>query len=85
MALETELKLSLPPRTASRFAAHPLLAGLASQRQKLLNTYYDTPELTLQHERIGVRYRRKGRQWLLTVKCAAPSPLCNSIIILDKP
>lgn len=73
MALETELKLSLPPRTASRFAAHPLLAGLASQRQKLLNTYYDTPELTLQHERIGVRYRRKGRQWLLTVKCAAPS------------
>ena len=73
MALETEIKLSLPPRAAGRLAAHPLLAGIKPLRQRLLNTYYDTPDLRLQRERIAVRYRKKGWQWLLTVKCAAPS------------
>jgi inorganic triphosphatase YgiF len=73
MALETEIKLSLPPRAAARLAKHPLLAGIRPLRQRLLNTYYDTPDLRLQRERIAVRYRKKGWQWLLTVKCAAPS------------
>lgn len=73
MALETEIKLSLPPRAAARLAAHPLLAGVKPLRQRLLNTYYDTADLRLQRERIAVRYRKKGWQWLLTVKCAAPS------------
>ena len=73
MAVETEIKLSLPPRAAARLARHPLLAGSKPLRQRLLNTYYDTPDLHLQRERIAVRYRRKGRQWLLTVKSAAPS------------
>ncbi len=73
MALESEIKLGLPPRSAARLAAHPLLAGLVPQRQRLLNTYYDTPDLRLQRARVAVRYRRKGWDWLLTVKCAAPS------------
>ncbi|MBN9422062.1 MAG: hypothetical protein BGO63_01375 [Candidatus Accumulibacter sp. 66-26] len=73
MALETEIKLSLPPRAAGKLAGHPLLAGVPALRQRLLNTYYDTPELRLQRERVAVRYRRKGRDWLLTVKCAAPA------------
>lgn len=73
MALETEIKLSLPPRAAGKLAGHPLLAGVPALRQRLLNTYYDTPDLRLQRERVAVRYRRKGRNWLLTVKCAAPS------------
>lgn len=73
MALETEIKLSLPPRAAARLAKHPLLAGILPLRQKLLNTYYDTPDRRLQRERVAVRYRRKGRQWLFTVKSAAPS------------
>ena len=73
MALETEIKLSLPPRAAARLAAHPMLAGIKPLRQRLLNTYYDTPDLRLHRERIAVRYRKKGWQWLLTVKCAAPS------------
>jgi len=73
MALETEIKLSLPPRAAGRVAASPLLAGIKPLRQKLLNTYYDTPDLRLQRERIAVRYRKKGWEWLLTVKSAAPS------------
>jgi inorganic triphosphatase YgiF len=73
MAIETEIKLSLPPRAAAQIAGHPLLAGITPLRQRLLNTYYDTPDLRLQRERIAVRYRKKGWQWLLTVKCAAPS------------
>lgn len=73
MAIETEIKLSLPPRAASRLKAHPLLAGIVPLRQRLLNTYYDTADLRLQRERIAVRYRKKGWEWLLTVKCAAPS------------
>ena len=73
MAIETEIKLSLSPRAASAVAAHPLLAGSLPLRQKLLNTYYDTPDLSLQRERVAVRYRKKGGAWLLTVKCAAPS------------
>ena len=73
MAVETEIKLSLPPRAASRLARHPLLVGITPLRQRLLNTYYDTPDLRLQRERIAVRYRKKGWQWLLTVKCATSS------------
>ena len=73
MAVETEIKLSLPPRAASGLDKHPLLAGSKPLRQRLLNTYYDTPDLRLQRERIAVRYRKKGGQWLFTVKCAAPS------------
>jgi inorganic triphosphatase YgiF len=73
MAVETEIKLSLPPRAATRLAKHPLLVGIQPLRQRLLNTYYDTPDLRLQRERIAVRYRKKGWQWLFTVKCAAPS------------
>jgi inorganic triphosphatase YgiF len=73
MAVETEIKLSLPPRAAPRLTKHPLLAGSKPLRQRLLNTYYDTPDLRLQRERVAVRYRKKGWQWLFTVKCAAPS------------
>ena len=73
MAVEIEIKLSLPARAAPRLARHPLLAGIKPLRQQLINTYYDTPDLRLQNERIAVRYRKKGWQWLLTVKCATPS------------
>ncbi|MBN8462270.1 MAG: CHAD domain-containing protein [Dechloromonas sp.] len=71
MATEIELKLQLTPQTAQRLSAHPLLAGIQPQGQHLLNTYYDTPALDLNARRIGLRFRKKGRQWLLTVKSAA--------------
>ncbi|HPT48836.1 MAG TPA: CHAD domain-containing protein [Accumulibacter sp.] len=74
MALETEIKLGLSASTARRLPAHPLLAGCAPQQLKLINTYYDTPDLRLQSKRIAARYRQKGAEWLLTVKCDAPSP-----------
>ncbi len=74
MALETEIKLSLPATAARRVPTHRLLADSKPLRQKLVNTYYDTPDHRLQRKRLAVRYRQKGSEWLLTVKSDAPSP-----------
>ena len=71
MATEIELKLQLTAKTARQLSAHPLLAGIKPQGQHLLNTYYDTPTLDLSARRIALRFRKKGWQWLLTVKSAA--------------
>ena len=73
MSTEIELKLQLSPKAARKLRDHPLLAGLTSQRLDLQNTYYDTPSLELHARRIALRYRKKGLQWLLTVKTAEPA------------
>lgn len=73
MATEIELKLRLDPRDVRKLLAHPLLVGVPHQKQALLNTYYDTPELTLRSRKIALRFRKKGWEWLLTVKSAEPA------------
>lgn len=73
MSTEIELKLQLTPRTAGKLAAHPRLAGIAPQKSRLLNTYYDTPRLDLHARRIAMRFRKKDWEWLLTVKSAEPA------------
>lgn len=70
--METELKLSLSAQDLPRLLAHPLLAD-AGSTQRLLNTYFDTPDLALQQRRMAVRERLAGEQWLLTVKTAGQS------------
>lgn len=70
--METELKLSLSAPDLPRLLAHPLLAQ-AGHTQRLLNTYFDTPDLALQQRRMAVRERLAGAQWLLTVKTAGQS------------
>ena len=70
--METELKLSLSEPDLQRLLNHPLLTATSS-RQRLLNTYFDTPDLALQHRRMAVRERLAGDQWLLTVKTAGRS------------
>ncbi|MDE2584440.1 MAG: CHAD domain-containing protein [Betaproteobacteria bacterium] len=70
MAIETELKLRLPAGGAAALLCHPLLAQQAPHKQRLLNTYYDTPDLDLLRRRIALRHRRKGWNWLITVKSA---------------
>ena len=70
--METELKLCLSAPDLPRLLSHPLLAG-AGSTQRLLNTYFDTPELALQQRRMAVRERLAGDQWLLTVKTAGQS------------
>ncbi len=73
MAQETELKLLLQAHDVPRLLAHPLLAAHQPKRQRLRNTYYDTPALALMARRIAVRERRVGRRTLLTVKTAGLS------------
>jgi len=73
MSTEIELKLQLSPKSAAKLAHHPLLAKIPSQRLRLLNTYFDTPKLELHERRIAVRFRKKGWQWLCTVKSAEPA------------
>lgn len=70
--METELKLGLSEQDWPRLLSHPLLA-MPSSRQKLLNHYFDTPDLALQQRRMAVRERLAGDQWLLTVKTAGHS------------
>ncbi len=70
--METELKLSLSATELPHLLAHPLLATGADM-QRLLNTYFDTPDLALQQRRMAVRERLAGEQWLLTVKTAGQS------------
>jgi len=73
MSTEIELKLQLSPKAARKLAEHPLLASIQSQKQHLLNTYFDTPALELHARRVAVRFRKKGWQWLCTVKSAEPA------------
>ncbi|WP_291012224.1 CYTH and CHAD domain-containing protein [Hydrogenophaga sp.] len=70
MSQETELKLSLRPQDVRRLLSHPLLRQQTPERQRLFNTYFDTPQLTLMGQRIAVRERRIGRRTWLTVKTA---------------
>ena len=72
MPMETELKLSLNETDLPRLLGHPLLTQTGAT-QRLLNTYFDTPDLALQQRRMAVRERLAGDQWLLTVKTAGQS------------
>lgn len=69
MPREIELKLGLPPAAAGEVRAHPLLQGAAS-RQRLVSTYYDTPDLALQRSGIALRVRDVDGRLVQTVKCA---------------
>lgn len=73
MATEIELKLALTPATARALERHPLLANIEPTRHRLLNTYYDTPDLRLKAQCVALRFRKKGWQTLLTVKSAEPA------------
>jgi adenylate cyclase len=69
MPREIELKLGLPPAAAGEVRAHPLLQGAASQ-QRLVSTYYDTPDLALHRSGIALRVREVDGRLVQTVKCA---------------
>ncbi len=73
MAQEIELKLQLTAKTARQLMRHPLINTLPDKVHDLLNTYYDTPDLALTRRRVALRFRKKGPDWLLTVKSAEPA------------
>ena len=73
MATEIELKLSLSPAAARTLPQHPLLAAVTPVTHSLFNTYFDTPDLDFRRQQVALRYRKRGREWLLTVKSAEPA------------
>lgn len=75
MSLEIELKLALPKTAVAALRRHPLLATAqkCGNARTLVNTYFDTPALTLHARRVALRQRKQGRQTLQTVKCEAGS------------
>lgn len=74
MAEEVELKLALAEGHQARFLRHPLLKQAAERHAGTLdNIYYDTADLALRRRGIALRLRRKGRDWLQTVKLAGSS------------
>ncbi len=71
MAIETEIKLALPPGDASADAARRALdacTGTAGREIALANVYYDTPDLSLARAKSAVRVRRAPQGWLQTFK-----------------
>ena len=73
MAQEIELKLALAEQGWRSFSRHPALREAAEppRTQTLRNLYFDTVDLALRRQRVALRLRRAGRQWLQTVKCAS--------------
>ena len=68
---ELELKLAIPDAAIAAFRRDPLLAQPVSHGSaRLLNQYFDTPELLLRRRGIALRVRKSGRTWLQTVKQA---------------
>jgi len=67
---ETELKLALAPGEAARVPLAPALAGLTAHRERHLAFYYDTPTRELARAGLGLRLRRQGRHWRVTLKAA---------------
>lgn len=68
---ELELKLAIPVAAIAAFRRDPLLVQPVHHGSaRLLNRYFDTPELRLRRRGIALRVRKSGRTWLQTVKRA---------------
>jgi triphosphatase len=70
MITETELKLELQPRFASRVLSHPAIDSVAGPATSahLMSVYYDTPDFDLWSEQVCLRLRRSDAGWIQTVK-----------------
>lgn len=67
---ETELKLVLAPGEAAKVAATPPLAGAEGTRARYSAIYFDTPTRELSRHGLGLRLRREGRHWRVTLKAS---------------
>ena len=73
MSTEIELKLYCPPEEVARVVSHLLTrtGNDAGTSKRLINMYFDTPDLALHAERIALRVRDTPTERLQTVKCDA--------------
>jgi inorganic triphosphatase YgiF len=70
---EVELKLHIPEGKLNRLRRHPAISRwLAGQpnRTRLVSTYFDTPDLSLYHQKIALRHRKVGGKRFLSIKRA---------------
>lgn len=73
MPTEVELKLSATPAAWTAVRRHRALTEANAGRARstrIISRYYDTPTHELHQRGIALRLRRRGAQWLLTVKGA---------------
>lgn len=69
MSTEVELKLVVEPQVADHIPSLELLADYPPPKtSRVVSTYFDTPQETLRQNQIALRLRRKGDQWLQTLK-----------------
>ena len=76
MSYETELKLSLPVDQVSLLKTLPFwkkFAKKAPETFHLGNTYFDTPEMSLNGVRVALRIREKNGQFFQTLKTKGES------------
>ncbi len=75
MSQEIELKLALSKTAVAALRRHPILASAekCGNARTLVNTYFDTADLTLHARKVALRTRKQGRKMLQTVKCDAGS------------
>ena len=73
MAKEIELKLSVPDAALAAVAAWLDANGESRGETTLLNVYLDTPARDLAQARAALRLRKRGAQWLQTLKTAGKS------------
>ena len=82
MQSEIEYCLRLPTEQQNAFATH--VARLFPQAssphtQDLFSIYYDTPELHLARQGLGLRLRRQGDTWVQTVKFVPATTSSSSL------
>ena len=80
MHTEVELALCLPAGQQNAFIrrVEQLFPGTQpARRQELLGIYYDTPTLDLAQQRMGLRLRKQGNDWIQTIKFAPPAAVPN--------
>lgn len=67
---EIELKLALADGAASQVPGAAPLAGVRGRRQRFVAAYVDTPGGELSKHGLGLRLRRAGSRWRVTLKAA---------------
>lgn len=71
MATELELKLAIEPQEVDSFLAFAREQGwVVANEQQMNNTYFDTPDQALKHQRVALRIRQVGDRWIQTLKTA---------------
>ena len=82
MHTEIEYCLCLPTEQQKAFAMHVTQLfpqASSSHTQDLLSIYYDTPELHLARQGLGLRLRRQGDTWVQTVKFVPATTSSSSL------